>query len=277
MSERGPRLTLARPDLAAASLEGIVPAGRYEPARATCVAAPVAAVFAAPDPTSERIDELIYGERFDALETRDGFVWGQAARDGCVGFAPAHALAAPGPTPTHRIAELRADAFAAPSLEANASGPFSLNSLVAVEAEEGAFSRAADGRWFRTADLAPIGRFEPDPAAVAERFLGAPYRWGGRTGGGVDGPGLIQQALYACGQACPRGADQQLALGREVARADARRGDLVGWPGHVGLLVDETRLIHASADHMAAVVEPLDAAIARFESAGGGAPVFRRF
>jgi hypothetical protein len=272
MSGPGPRLTLARPDLAAASLEGVIAAGRYAPARAMRVAAPAAPVFAAPDPTSERLDELIYGERFDGLEAQGGFAWGQAVRDGYVGFVPADALAPPGPAPTHRVAALRADAFAAPSIKAAASGPFSLNALVAVEAEAGDFSRAADGAWFRTADLAPIGVFERDPGAVAERFLGAPYVQGGRTSAGIDASGLIQQALYACGRGCPRGADQQLALGREIARAEAGRGDLVGWRGHVGLLVDEARLIHADADRMAVVVEPLDA-----QAAGRGAPVFRRF
>lgn len=275
MSEPGPRLTLARADLAAASLEGIVAAGRYEPTRAMRVAAPVASIFSAPDPASERLDELIYGERFDVLETAGGYAWGQAARDGCVGFVSADALAPPGPLPTHRIAALRADALAAPSSEASVIGPISLNALVAVEAEEGAFSRAADGAWFRTADLAPIGAFERDPVAVAERFLGAPYLEGGRTSAGLDGAGLVQQALYACGRACPRTDDQQLGLGREITRAEAGRGDLVGRPGHIGLLLDEARLIHADAHHGAVVIEPLGVAIARIET-GGSPAVFRR-
>jgi cell wall-associated NlpC family hydrolase len=276
MSKRDPRLTLARPDLAAAHLEGVVRAERYAPARAMRVIVAVAPVFSAPDPASERVDELIHGERFDALETRAGLAWGQAARDGYVGFVATDALGPPGPAPTHRIAAIRADAFAAPALEAAIAGSFSLNALVAVEAEEGAFSRSADGRWFRTADLAPIGSFECDPVEVAERFLGAPYLRGGRTGAGIDGSGLIQQALYACGHACPRGADQQLALGREIVRAEAGRGDLVGWRGHVGLLVDASRLVHADTHHIAVAIEPLDAAIARMAAAGGGPTVFRR-
>jgi cell wall-associated NlpC family hydrolase len=276
MTGPDPRLTPARPDLAAASLEGIVAAGRYAPARAMRVAAPMAPVFSAPDSASERIDELIYGERFDALETQGGFAWGQAARDGCVGFAPVGALAPPGPAPTHRVAAIRADALAAPTTDAAIAGPLSLNALVAVEAEAGAFSLSTDGRWFRTADLAPIGSFEPDPVEVAERFLGATYHRGGRTSAGIDGSGLVQQALYACGRACPRGADQQLALGVEIARAEAGRGDLVGWRGHVGLLVDASRLIHANARQMAVVIEPLDEAIARMAAAAGGPTVFRR-
>lgn len=271
-----PRLILARPDLAAAGLEGLVAAERYAPTCPMRVAAAVAPVWRAPDAASERLDELIYGEAFEALETAGGFVWGQAARDGYVGYAQAEALAPAGAAPTHRVAALRTYAFAEPSIRSAARGPFSLNALVAVESEEGAFSRVADGAWFWSGHLAPIGCFERDPAAVAERFLGAPYLWGGRTSVGLDCSGLIQQALYACGRGFPRDADLQLAGGREIARAEATRGDLVGWRGHIGLLLDEVRLIHANSHHMAVVIEPLDEAIARLEAAGRGPTLFRR-
>jgi cell wall-associated NlpC family hydrolase len=271
-----PRLTLARTDLAAASLEGIVAAGRYEASRPMRVIVPVAPLRCAPDPAGERVDELLYGEAFEALADDGDFVWGQARRDGYVGFVPAAALAPAGAPPTHRVAALRTDAFAGPSIHSAANGPFSLNALVRIEAEDGPFGRAADGGWFPMEHLAPIGRFEPDPAAVAERFLGAPYLQGGRTSAGLDGAALIQQALYACGRGFPRDADQQLAEGRDIARGELARGDLAGWRGHVGLLLDACRLIHASADHSAVVIEPLDGVTARFERAGRGPMAFRR-
>lgn len=271
-----PRLTLARPDLAAARLEGIVAAGRYASPRAMAVAAPVAPIHRAADPSSERIDELVYGEVFEALEAEGEWLWGQARRDGYVGFLPAAALAPLGEAPTHRIAAIRTYAFAEPSMKAAARGPFSLNALVRVEAEENGFSRAADGGWFFTGHLAPVGTFEPDPAAVAERFGGAPYLWGGRTSVGLDCSGLIQQALYACGRAFPRDADLQLAQGRDVGGEALIRGDLAGWRGHIGMILDGSRLIHANSHHMAVAIEPLDAAIERMEAAGCGPTMFRR-
>jgi cell wall-associated NlpC family hydrolase len=276
-----PRLTLARPDLADARLEGLVKAERYAPARPMRVAAPVVPVHNTPDHASERLDELLCGETFAALAPSGDFVWGQARRDGHVGFVPAGALSPANDPPTHRVAAIRTYAFAEASIRSAASGPFSLNALVRIEAQEGAFSRAADGGWFWSGHLAPIGSFERDPADVAERFLGAPYLWGGRTSLGLDCSGLIQQALYACGRAFPRDADLQLAEGREIAHADRppsdlARGDLVGWRRHIGMLLDETRLIHATAHHMAVVIEPLADVIARNEAAGRGPTVCRR-
>jgi len=276
MTPADPRITLARADLAAASLEGLLAATHYAAPQVHTVAAPVAPLFRVADTASERMDELIFGERFDALEAHGEFVWGQARRDGYVGFVRAADLAPAAPAPTHRVSAVRTYAFAGPSIKSPALGPFSLNALVAVEAEDGKFSRAAGGACFWTAHLAPIGVFERDTAAVAERFLGAPYLWGGRTSVGLDCSGLVQQSLYACGQACPRDADQQAALGREIERSELARGDLVGWRGHIGLMLDQTRLIHANGHHMAVAIEPVAEAIARIEAAGGGAPTALR-
>jgi cell wall-associated NlpC family hydrolase len=277
MTARDPRLTLARPDLAAAPLEGLVAAGCYQATKTRRVAAPSAGVFRAPDAASERMDEVVFGELFEVLEISGGFAWGQARRDGYVGFVAAEALADPGPAATHRVSAVRTYAFAAPSIKSAATGPFSLNALVTVEAVDGNFARGADGLNFWAAHLAPIGAFETDLAAVAERFLHTPYLWGGRTSLGIDCSALIQQALYACGRACPRDTDQQAALGREIARDELARGDLICWKGHIGMMLDETRLLHANAHHMAVAIEPADEAIARIEAAGYGAPTtFRR-
>src|SRR5205085_5297985 len=104
------------------------------------------------------------------------------------------------------------------SIKSRAAGPYSLNALVAVEAMDGRLAKAAGAGWMAAEHLTPIGAFENDWAGVAERFLGAPYLWGGRESLGLDCSGLVQQALNACGLACPRDADQQAGLGREIGR-----------------------------------------------------------
>ncbi|HLY79370.1 MAG TPA: NlpC/P60 family protein [Caulobacteraceae bacterium] len=275
---RDARLTLARPDLAAASLEGVVAADRYEATRPLQVTAPRAALQRAPDRDGEWIDELVHGERFDALAAEGDYLWGQARRDGYVGFVRAESFGPVGAAPTHRIRSISSYAFAEPSFKSRPIGPFALNALVAVEAEEGQFSRAADGAFFWAGHLEPIGSgFETDWAAVAERFVGAPYLWSGRTSAGLDCSGLVQQALYACGKACPRDADQQAALGRGVGREELERGDLACWDGHIGIMLDAARLLHASSHWMATEIEPLADVIARNEAAGRGDPTgFRR-
>ncbi len=277
MSGYDPRNTLARPDLAAAELEGLVRAERYAPTTPRICAPPAAAIRKAADPAAEQLDQLLYGEIFDVLEEADGWAWGQARRDGYVGFVEAAGLGPEGPAPTHRVNALRAYAFSEPSIKSRPLGLYSLNALVALWSQDGRFAQDANGGWFVEAQLAPIGEIETDHAAIAERFLGAAYQWGGRESLGLDCSGLVQQALYACGQACPRDTDQQAGLGQTIEAEALGRGDLVFWRGHVGLMLDETRLIHANAHHMAVAIEPLAEAIERIRDAGSGEPTdYRR-
>ena len=271
------RVTPLRDGVASRALEGLVGAEVYlDPKPMTC-ARPTAGVHRAPDAASEQMDQLLFGETFEVIEEEGAYLWGQAARDGYVGFVAASALAAPGPEPTHRISAVRTYAFAEASIKARASGPYSMNALVAVEATEGRLAKVAGAGWMAREHLAPVGVFETDMAAVAERFLGAPYLWGGRESLGLDCSGLSQAALFACGKACPRDADQQAQMGAAIGRAEFGRGDLVFWRGHMAIGLDETRIVHANGHHMAVAIEPLDVAIDRIEAAGVGQPTaFRR-
>lgn len=253
-----PRTTLARPDLAALALEGRVRADTYravEPMRGTV---PVADIHADASPASERIDQLLYGEIFDVLERRGARVWGQARRDGTVGWMDAAALGPNRGLPSRRVTATRAF--------------LPLNALV-------------DDTASPAGDLAPIGAFETDWVAVAERLLGVPHSLGARSSVATDCSGLVQQALFACGMPGPRRAHEQARLGQAVSRDAARRGDLVIWlnpvatyscPGHTGLMLDQTRLIHATGHHGAVVIEAFADADARCLADNLHPAVFRR-
>ena len=271
-----PRITPCRDGIAARSLEGILEAEVYlDPRAMSCVTA-ATAIRAAPDASSEQMDQLLFGERFEVLEEEGGWLFGQAARDGYVGFVEAVDLGPVAPMPTHRVSGLRTYAFAEVSIKSRASGPYSINSLVAVEAIDGKLAKVAGGGWMTADHLSAIGHFEEDWAGVAERFVGAPYLWGGRESLGLDCSGLVQQALFACGRACPRDTDQQQEMGEEIAAADFGRGDLVFWNGHVAIGLGDGRIVHANGHHMATAVEPLSEAIARIEGAGSQVTGYRR-
>jgi cell wall-associated NlpC family hydrolase len=277
MSESDLRTTPVRPDLAARRLEGLVAAPRYVDALPTEVVVPAMGLRTAPEAGAEMADQLLFGERFDAYLQQSGWSWGQARRDGYVGWVETASLAAEGGPATHRISALRTYAFAEPSIKARAIGPYSLNALARVTAREGRFALLDGAGWVSETAIKPLGQFEDDPAAVALLYLGAPYLWGGRESLGLDCSGLVQQAFYACGRACPRDSDQQARQGAPVAREALRRNDLVFWKGHMGIMLDPETLLHANAHHMAVAIEPLDEAIRRIEAAGAGAPTgYRR-
>ncbi|WP_419320145.1 C40 family peptidase [Caulobacter sp. ErkDOM-E] len=277
MSAPDRRLTLIRDGLADVRLEGVVSAERFAAAQPMQASAPIASIRKAPAPDAEQEDQLAFGERFDVLFEVDGFAFGQARRDGYVGYVTSDALSAPVLAPTHRVSAIRTYAFSEPDIKSAIVGLYSLNALVTVEAREGRFVRVARSGWFIEAHLTPVGRGESDYVAVAQRFLGAPYQWGGRESLGLDCSALIQQSLAACNRACPRDTDLQRGFFPEIDASERRRGDLVFWKGHVAILLDPDTILHANAHHMATAIEPLAQAIARIEAAGVGAPLgYRR-
>ena len=273
-----PRLTPARPDLAARYLKGKVAAARFVDGEPREVIDPQLPLRRSPEPDAPLDTEALMGERVTVYETsEEGWAWGQLDGDGYVGFMPANGLAAPGPAPTHRVSALRTLVFPTPSFKLPPIGALPLGARLAVERSEGRFARTTSGSYVPAPHLAPVESREADFVAVAERFLGTPYQWGGKTGLGLDCSGLVQVALAACGFACPRDSDmQQAAVGEIVDDSSRRRGDLIFWRGHVAIGRDASTMIHANAFHMAVAIEPIDQAIARIRASDGEVTCVRR-
>jgi cell wall-associated NlpC family hydrolase len=197
------------------------------------------------------------------------------ARDFYVGYLETAALAAP-IEPTHRVAALRTHAYPGASVRQPPRFALSLGALVRVERLDGDFAVTPDGLRIYARHLQPIDGFEPDFVSVAERFAETPYLWGGRTSEGIDCSGLVQSALAAAGVEAPRDSDMmEAALGSPAPLEDAlrnpRRGDLIFWKGHVGVMRDAATLLHANGWHMKVVSEPLAQARARIEEKAYGA------
>ncbi|HEX4635231.1 MAG TPA: C40 family peptidase [Rhizomicrobium sp.] len=260
------RITPVRPDLAAAHLKGAVEAPRFADGEKFSVALGRASLRVRPSDDAAQDSELLFGESFIVYDREHGWAWGQAASDLYVGYVKEAALAAPFPTQA-KISALLAPVFSAADLKSPVRDLLPMNAAVAVFEREGDYVRIGDGQYLHQRHLGPT---EKDFVTVAERFLGAPYVWGGKTVAGLDCSGLIQTALQAVGKAAPRDTDMmEKALGDAILPSDIRRGDLVFWKGHMGVMLDETRLLHANAFHMAVAIEPLADAIACIAAAAG--------
>ncbi len=269
MTALDPRVMPARPDLAAEHLRGKVQAPRYVAGEEREIVAAVAPLRREPSNDAPLETEALHGERAVVYEMGADWAWVQLATDGYVGYLPAQVLAPPGPPPTHRVAALRTFVFPRASIKVPPRDALPFGARLAVDRINGEFAVLSAGGFVPARHVVPAGTHETDPVAVAERFLGTPYLWGGKTSLGIDCSGLVQVALAACGIPCPRDSDmQEAALGKDVALAQARRGDLVFWTGHVGMVRDASTLLHANAFHMAVVVEPLTDAVARIAAAG---------
>jgi cell wall-associated NlpC family hydrolase len=242
------------------------------------VIAGIAPVREAPSHGATLVTEALHGERVTIYESDgEGWAWGQLMADGYVGWLPAAALLAPGPAATHRVAALRTLVFPGPSIKLPPLEALPLGAEVCVTREQDGFAVTAAGGYLPARHLAELDSEETDFVAVAERFLGTPYLWGGKSSLGIDCSGLVQVALTACGVLCPRDSDmQQAALDTPAELSTIKRGDLVFWKGHVAVARDSASLIHANAFHMAVAIEPLAEAVARIHAAGSDVTGVRR-
>lgn len=223
-------------------------------------------------PGGARDRQLLCGDRFGLIEEREGWAFGQSAKDGYCGWLPSEALVAP-EAPTHRVAVRSTWLYPEPSARVPAVLDLHCNGHVTWRGETGAWAEVTAGGvsgFVPAAHLAPMDAPETDPTRVLRLFQGTPYVWAGNTGFGIDCSGLVQAALHACGRPCPGDSDlQEAALGARLMPGVAPRpGDLYFWTGHVAMVVEPGWLLHANGHAMSVAWEDIDSALVRIAAAG---------
>jgi hypothetical protein len=277
-----PRTNPYRRDIAAKHLEGRVTSALFVEGTLREVIEPIADLRRDPAHEAPLDTQALKGERIAVYEvSEEGWAWGQLESDGYVGYLSANALGPVGPLPTHCVAVPRTFGFPGPDIKLPPMIALPMGAKLDIKRQETVrgtdFALNEYGWHFPLAHVAPLSARQANFVTVAERFLNAPYLWGGKTSLGIDCSGLVQIALQAAGVACPRDTYmQETALGQPVRLDALRRGDLVFWKGHVAIARDADTLIHANAHHMMVAIEPLVEAVTRIKRTGADISSIKR-
>ncbi len=278
-----PRLNAYRPDLAALSLKGIVERPRYAKGICHQVRRGAAAVRQRPLTGAGLDTEALFGEMVMVYEIVDNWAWGQLQRDDYVGYLPAAALESEIAATTHLVSAIGTFVYPDADIKSPPQMHLSIGCELSVAERGERFSRLTTGGYIVNRHIAEIGHHARDFVEIAERVIGTPYLWGGRTRVGLDCSGLLQICLQAAGRSAPRDSDmQEASIGtrlpeRQTSTLDGlQRGDLVFWSGHVGIMSDSVMMVHANAHHMAVAVEPVQDAASRILKTGGAVTSVKR-
>ena len=269
-----PRINAYRSDRAAAQLRGLVEAPTYIEGSLARIMEAKVPLHKGPDSDAAVVSEIIYGDDVSVYDDTGNWAWIQNNRDGYVGYVPSGCLSPNMAQPTHKITALSTFAYGQADLKTPLPDKLYMNSRLHIVGQEGDYMQLKDGRFVHRQHVAELSDVADDFVSVAERYLDVPYLWGGRTSDGIDCSGLVQVAYEFSGLSCPRDSDMQQSLpGRALdlgGMEEMQRGDLVFWPGHVAIMVDDAMLLHANARDMAVSVEPFFAAVTRIASRGDG-------
>lgn len=285
MTAHDPRLHAFRSDLADTRLKDEIAAERYVAGRPGRIEAAVVDVRSAPALEAGVSTQFLRGDDVSIFEDAKGWCWVQAERDGYVGYVSEAAISARDMAPTHQVVAPRSFLYPGPDLRFPRTGQVSIGSTLAVvgsaETRGTSYALLPSGEAVIAGHLRPVGEFEADYVAVAERLLHTPYLWGGVSGFGIDCSGLAQLSMRMAGRDVLRDSDMQAAsIGEPIEPAadfsNLRRGDLVFWKGHVAIMTDGENMIHASGHTMMVSREGLKQAIERIGYLYGGPTGFRR-
>ncbi len=274
------RLNAYRPDLADERLRNEVRAQAYTAGKPASAIAPLVALRKQPHPEAPCETQILYGEEVTVFDEHDGWSWVQISRDRYVGYVETAALGRHVAQAAHQVIVPASLIWHLPDLKTPPVGRFYMTSTLSVSRIEGDYARLIDGRYMIARHLAALSMPLRDPASIAMMYEYTPYLWGGKTYAGLDCSGLVQIAWHACGLDCPRDSDMiETSIGEPIEPSSLRplrRNDLVFWKGHVGMMLDESRLIHANGHHMLVKVEPLHEAVERIARLYGPVTGYRR-
>ncbi len=246
------------------------------------VITPIAPLHRKASRRSGQETQLLYGHQFDVYEVSKGWAWGQARSPvkgskikGYVGYVPAKYLEDSKHRATHVIAALKAPVFVAPDIKSHIIQSLPMGALIKGQGRHATFMQIGAGGYVHRKHLNKCGELleNIDFVATAESHMGLPYVWGGISSDGLDCSGLVFSSLRAVGKDAPRDADMMeagLGYNLPIRQRGLKRGDLVFWNGHVGIMQSATRMIHANAFHMKVQSESLPGAVRRIEENGGG-------
>ncbi len=192
---------------------------------------------------SEIISQLIYGESFSLIKRTNNWFRIKIKEDGYVGFIHKVDLK-PFIKPTHKICKLNAKIYKFPNKKKRIK-ELTFGSKIKVYEKSSKFAKIEKG-WIEKKNIKPLNFRDKDIFEKVKYFKNVRYKWGGKTYKGIDCSALIQILLNFNNRFCPRDTkDQVKYFKKNIKFENIKKNDLIYWKGHVAIVVNKKKLVHA--------------------------------
>lgn len=216
--------------------------------------------------------QCLFGETVEMLDERSDWVYCKLKTDNYKGWVKKEGLSKRGLEATHRVIVKRSFIYKDQTPKSNCLFYLPIGARVTVENAHPDWSQIKfyiDNKikigFVPSNHIVCIDHKVTDWVTIAQQLEGTPYRWGGRDTIGIDCSALLQLAYQTYGQIIPRNTLDQITLKKSNVNQipDLKRGCVIFWEGHVGIMVDKLNCIHANGYHMKTKTEPLFDVISR--------------
>ena len=203
-------------------------------------------IFQKPNSKSEKVSQLLYGEKFKIISKNKNWIKIKTLYDGYLGFIKNENFTQ-NYSPTHKISILKAPIFIKKDKKLIRTKNFlPFASKISILSINKKYSKFEKKRWVRNNDIKKIDHKNEKHIQIFKSFTNTKYKWGGKSFAGIDCSGLIQIFFYYNNIYCPRDTKKQLPYFQKKNKVDYKfKKNIIFWKGHVAFCCNRKNLIHA--------------------------------
>ena len=189
---------------------------------------------------SKLSSQLIYGEKFQILNKKKGWLKIKTSYDKYTGFVKKRRFLKTIKV-THKVSCLSAKLYTRPDEKYLISTKLPFCSKISVIEMSNKFYKFGN-YWIKKNNVVPIN-YKQQIFKNIKMFKSIPYKWGGKTFKGIDCSALVQIFFKFNNLFCPRDTKDQIKYFNKAKKI--KKDSIIFWKGHVAVCISKTKLIHA--------------------------------
>ena len=218
---------------------------------------PVGNINSKPSPNSEVTSQILYGENFKIISKRKGWLKIKTIYDNYVGFIK-QGKYNQNFKPKYKINKLKSRIFRKIDNKFLPTKSFLFfGTGISINKFNNKYFEFEKNKWIKKKDVKKIYHYEKNFIKIFKLFLKSKYLWGGKTALGIDCSALIQMYFYYNRIFFPRDTKDQIKFCKKKFNGKISKGDIIFWEGHVGVCINNSKLIHAYGPRKKVIIMPI--------------------